>query len=237
MCDIDEPGRKTSSASARRRRAALAIIQRSVSWVWVTPLAGPVLPEVKKIAAGSSGRRGGGQRLGRRSGRERRSSSRAPVPRPPAPAYQIVPSGEAAGERALGDVLGALDVGDERRGAADLERVVDLAGRVAVVQRRRDQPRPEAGEVVDDEVRSGSASARRSGRRARGRDRGRPRPGAALASSSSRQLVSRSAETIATCVRIGRRGRRRSRSPSGGAGASSSIPLTNIGAILDGGQP
>ncbi len=59
MCDIEEPGRKTSRASNSNAATALAIIQRSVSRVWVTPLAGPVLPEVKKIAAGAEGSTGG----------------------------------------------------------------------------------------------------------------------------------------------------------------------------------
>ncbi len=59
MCDIEEPGRKTSSGSSSKAAAALAIIQRRVSRVWVTPLAGPVLPEVKKIAAGPAGSSGG----------------------------------------------------------------------------------------------------------------------------------------------------------------------------------
>ena len=54
-CDIEEPGRKTSSRSSPKAAAALAIIQRSDSRVCVTPLAGPVLPEVKKITAGPAG--------------------------------------------------------------------------------------------------------------------------------------------------------------------------------------
>ena len=55
MWDIEEPGRKTSSAVSPKAASALAIIQRSDSCVWVTPFAGPVLPEVKKIAAGLAG--------------------------------------------------------------------------------------------------------------------------------------------------------------------------------------
>ena len=51
-----------------------------------------------------------------------------------------------------GDVAGPLLVGEQGAGAADLQRVVDLGRGVAVVQRRRDQLRLEAGEVVDDEV-------------------------------------------------------------------------------------
>ena len=41
---------------------------------------------------------------------------------------------------------------EENAGAAHIQRVIDLAGRIAVIQRRRDQTRPEAGEVVHDEV-------------------------------------------------------------------------------------
>ena len=55
MCDIDEPGRNTSSALSSRASTALAAIQPSVSSVCVTPFAGPVLPDVKKIAAGALG--------------------------------------------------------------------------------------------------------------------------------------------------------------------------------------
>src|SRR5436190_452457 len=53
MWDIDEPGRKTSSDVSSKAAPALAIIQRSESFEWVTPFDGPVLPEVKKIAAAS----------------------------------------------------------------------------------------------------------------------------------------------------------------------------------------
>ena len=52
-CDIDDPGRKVSAAVSSNASAALAHIQPSVSRLWVTPFAGPVLPDVKKIAAGS----------------------------------------------------------------------------------------------------------------------------------------------------------------------------------------
>ncbi len=60
MCDIDDPGRNTSSSVSSSAPIALADIQPSVSSVCVTPLAGPVLPEVKKIAAGAV--RSGGSR-------------------------------------------------------------------------------------------------------------------------------------------------------------------------------
>jgi hypothetical protein len=86
-----------------------------------------VLPEVKKITAGASG-------SGSSSVDTRRS--------------------EVEGGRKLAgcDVLGPLDMREENAGAAHFERVIDLPGRIAVVQRRRDQTRPEAREVVDDEV-------------------------------------------------------------------------------------
>ena len=52
MWESDDPGRKMSSGLNSNPITAYASIQRIDSWVWVTPLAGPVLPEVKKIAAG-----------------------------------------------------------------------------------------------------------------------------------------------------------------------------------------
>jgi hypothetical protein len=52
--------------------AALAIIHRSDSRVWVTPFAGPVLPEVKKITAGLEGDGGSSEPRGAAS----RSASR-----------------------------------------------------------------------------------------------------------------------------------------------------------------
>jgi hypothetical protein len=61
------------------------------------------------------------------------------------------PQREAGGELGGGDVGGALGVGDQRPRPGHAERVVDLARRVAVVQRRRDQSGLEAGEVVDDQ--------------------------------------------------------------------------------------
>src|SRR5262249_4411509 len=51
-CENDEPGRTTSLAVYPRPLAVLASIQAKVSKVWVTPLAGPVLPEVNKMKAG-----------------------------------------------------------------------------------------------------------------------------------------------------------------------------------------
>ena len=54
MCEIDDAGRKTSSVVSSKPADAVATIQPSVAMLWVTPFAGPVLPEVKKIAAGAS---------------------------------------------------------------------------------------------------------------------------------------------------------------------------------------
>ena len=161
-------GTSRSRAGRRRRRsssnaaAALAIIQRRVSRVWVTPLAGPVLPEVKKITAGISG--SSGVSAGR-AGSESSERGEVVAQPPSAAAGSSLPAAAARrrGRRSSrarrppasslgGDVLGPLDVGEQDAGAAHLQRVIDLGGRVAVVQRRRDQPRPEAGEVVDDEV-------------------------------------------------------------------------------------
>ena len=57
--DIEEAGRKTSVEFSSKAAAALAIIQRSDSRVCVTPFAGPVDPEVKKMAAGMWGSKSG----------------------------------------------------------------------------------------------------------------------------------------------------------------------------------
>ena len=59
ICEQDEPGSTTSSGRQLDSPAALANIQPSEPTLWVTPLAGPVLPEVKKMTAGASGGRPG----------------------------------------------------------------------------------------------------------------------------------------------------------------------------------
>ena len=131
MWDIEEPGRKTSSALSSKAPAALAIIQRSVSRVWVTPFAGPVLPEVKKIAAGLTA---SAQPLPSGSGSLSSSCSKLVGPvsgaagRASPPTRRRSCRAEPAGELALPHVRRPLDVGEHRPGAADLERVVDLAG-------------------------------------------------------------------------------------------------------------
>ena len=89
MCDIDDPGRKTSAVVSSTAAAALAKIQPRLSPVWTTPLAGPVLPEVKKIAAGAAGSGGAGTSAG---GVAATSSNRGPSP---APSYQTVPRGRS----------------------------------------------------------------------------------------------------------------------------------------------
>ena len=58
---------------------------------------------------------------------------------------------QSARERAGREVVGPFRVRHDGAGAADLERVVDLAGRVAVVQGRGDEPGTEAREVVHEE--------------------------------------------------------------------------------------
>ncbi len=82
MWDIEEPGRKTSSAVSPKAASALAIIQRSEPCVWVTPFAGPVLPEVKKTAAGlaaSLAARGSGSPAATISSKRRRHGSPRPA--------------------------------------------------------------------------------------------------------------------------------------------------------------
>jgi hypothetical protein len=62
------------------------------------------------------------------------------------------PELQATRQLAGGDVLGPLGVGQEDARFAHLKGVVDLAGRVAVVQRRRNHSRPEAGQVVHHQI-------------------------------------------------------------------------------------
>jgi hypothetical protein len=102
-CDIEEPGRNTSPAPSSNADTALAIIQRSDSRVRVTPLAGPVLPDVKKIAAGLAGSGPGSVTSGSDSihaskrcgqpGSAASSASGITVGDPPA----LEPAGETAG--------------------------------------------------------------------------------------------------------------------------------------------
>ena len=54
ICAQDEAGNATSAGRSLNDLIALANIQPSEPTVWVTPFAGPVLPEVKKMAAGAS---------------------------------------------------------------------------------------------------------------------------------------------------------------------------------------
>jgi len=81
-CDMEEPGRKTSSGLSSKAAAALAHIQPRVPSVWVTPFAGPVLPDVKKMAAGDerSGVPGSGARRS-----PAMSTSKRCAPKPGAP--------------------------------------------------------------------------------------------------------------------------------------------------------
>ena len=71
MCEADVAGRKTSSGVNARPAMALATIQPNVSCECVTPFGLPVLPDVKKMNAGVSGR-GGGKSV---AGAIRRSST------------------------------------------------------------------------------------------------------------------------------------------------------------------
>ena len=168
----EEPGRKTSPASSSKAAAALAIIQRERLAGVGDALGGAGAARGEedhgraRDPAASASDSGSASSSVRKSWRQ--SASR--------PVRILVPGRErlrvavgdrpelqAAGALARGDVLGPLDMSEQRPGAAHLQRVVDLAGGVAVVQRRRHQPGPEAGEVVDDEVdRFGISEARRS---------------------------------------------------------------------------
>ena len=92
----------------------------------------------------------------------------------------------------------ALDVRDQRRRVAHLERVVDLGRRVPVVQRRGDEPGLEAREVVDDQADPVRHQRRDPVARLRARSTGSRGRALVLASSSSRQVIASSRETIAT---------------------------------------
>ena len=56
-----------------------------------------------------------------------------------------------AARLARGDIARALGMGEDDLGAAHFKGMVDLWRRLAVVERRQDQSRLEAGEVMDEE--------------------------------------------------------------------------------------
>jgi hypothetical protein len=97
-------------------------------------------------AGGEEDRRGVGRVRGRVLGQRLALQQRVEVPRP------LQADRQLPGEAALPHVLAPLLVGQQRLRAADRECVVDLTVGVAVVQRRSDQTRLEAGEVVDEQV-------------------------------------------------------------------------------------
>ncbi len=74
-------------------RRELAHIQLRVSNEWVTPLAGPVLPDVKKITAGPAGSIG----IAGPGGAAATSSNRGPPT--PAPSYDASPRGSRPASR------------------------------------------------------------------------------------------------------------------------------------------
>jgi hypothetical protein len=57
-------------------------------------------------------------------------------------------------ELARGEILLPLDMGEHDTSLTDREGVIDLRRRVAVIQRRCDQPCFETGEVMSDESRT-----------------------------------------------------------------------------------
>ncbi len=79
-CDADPPGIITSSGPMPKLLAALATIQPSVSKLWQTPFGLPVLPEVKKMIAGSSGFGGAKSRVGSPSVSDPKLGSSRPPP-------------------------------------------------------------------------------------------------------------------------------------------------------------
>ena len=125
MCDIDDPGRNVSASVSSKPSTALATIQPSESRLWVTPFAGPVLPDVKKIAAGS--RRSTWASSATGAGIVSDAAARAWDRRRAIPSSATILQ-QPAGERAGGEVVGPLARAPRcAAGAADLERVVDLA--------------------------------------------------------------------------------------------------------------
>jgi hypothetical protein len=60
--------------------------------------------------------------------------------------------GQSAGPLALGEVRVALGMGDEHRGAADLQSVIDFRRLIAIVERCGHQPGADAGEVMNDQL-------------------------------------------------------------------------------------
>ena len=100
--------------------AALAHIQPSVSCVCVTPFAGPVLPDVKKIAAGAA-RSAGVAGPGRTAAR---SSKRGPPG--PAPSYQASPHGRRPAN-ALAATSGARSAWTSSAAAPDTSRAWSIS--------------------------------------------------------------------------------------------------------------
>ena len=152
MCEIEEPGRKTSSALELEGvdRAGHHPAQRLVRVGDALGRAGAARGEEDRRGVGRIGGRQVGGGLGLEQPRE---AVRGPAARAGFLLGRVAVGDRAqrqrAGQPARGQILLPLGMGDDRRGAADLERMVDLAVRIAVVERGDDEPRLEAGEVVD----------------------------------------------------------------------------------------
>ena len=58
---------------------------------------------------------------------------------------------ELGGERAFGEVVVALGVGDEDSRAADLQGMIDFGRLVAIVERRCDEAGAQTAKIVGDE--------------------------------------------------------------------------------------
>jgi hypothetical protein len=113
----------------------------------VTPFGLPVLPEVKKMTAGSDGD-GVGSPTSLRALLEQGLEARVPVA---LGAVANDPERQAARQLARSNVRVALGVGQQDCGLADLERMIDLRRHVAVVERGGDEAGLHTGEVVDHE--------------------------------------------------------------------------------------
>ncbi len=182
-----------SASVSSKPSTALATIQPSESRLWVTPFAGPVLPDVKKMAAGASvgvGReRDGSGILGGQS-----CSSVGPSPSDPSSADLQ----QSTGERAGGEVVGPLRVRHDRAGAADLSAWSISACCVAVVEGRASPARRGSTRGSARAGGCGWAAATRSGRPARARAPRSCAPDGRSPSSSSRHVIWSVALTTAT---------------------------------------
>jgi hypothetical protein len=106
----------------------------------------PVLPEVKKMMAGSADA-GAGTSGSPRALHQLLEARSVAVAR----AVTDHPERQPADPLARREILITLGMSQEDRCLADLERMIDLRRHITIVERGGHEPRLEAGEVVDDQ--------------------------------------------------------------------------------------